>query len=131
MAKHAKAQKTRVIQSRKDSSRGEYSPYWDDVQRHSYHGDGETRELPQANPDTLPETEITTPSTPQLIMGEAIEHLAGRQRECYLLTMREGKSLSEAAEVLGITKGSTQVYVNRAVKFIEGWCKQAIKGGRV
>jgi DNA-directed RNA polymerase specialized sigma24 family protein len=131
MSKHVRIQKTRVIQGRKDSSKGEHSPYWDDAVKHGYYVDGELQERPQANPDVLPETEIATPSTPQLLMGEAIEHLAGRQKECYLLAMREDKSLAEVGEILGISKGSAQVYVDRAVKFISGYCKRAIAGGRV
>jgi len=131
MSKHVKIQKTRVIQSRKDSSHTEQSSYWDDVARHGEGHDGTAREHPQANPDVLPETEIAAPSTPQLLMGEAIDHLQGRQKECYLLIMREEKSLAEAAEVLGISKGSVQVYVNRAVKFLTVYCQAAIARGRV
>ena len=131
MSKHVRIQKTRVIEGRKDSSKGEHSPYWDDAQKHGYYVDGELQERPQANPDVLPETEIAAPSTPQLLMGEAIAHLAGRQRECYLLVMREDKSLAEVAEILEIAKGSVQVYVDRAVKFITGYCKASMKNGRV
>jgi DNA-directed RNA polymerase specialized sigma24 family protein len=84
-----------------------------------------------ADPDILPEMKIASPSTPQLIMGEAIDHLQGRQREVYILTMREGKSLTETAAILSIQKGSAQKYKERAIKFIENWCKQAIVKGRV
>lgn len=84
-----------------------------------------------ADPDILPAGQVTAPSTPQLIMGEAVEHLQGRQREVYILTMREDKSLSEVAEILGIEKASAQVYKTRAIKFIEGYCKAAIAKGRV
>lgn len=131
MSKHVKIQKTRVINSRKDSSHTEQSSYWDDVQRRGGDNDGNMREHPQANPDVLAETEIAAPSTPQLLMGEAVQHLQGRQREVYLLTMREDKSLSEAAEVLGLSKGTAQVYKDRAIKFISDYCKAAIKRGRV
>lgn len=72
-----------------------------------------------------------TPSTPQLLMGEAIMHLQGRQKEVYLLTMRDGKSLAEAAEVLGIEKGTAQRYRERAVKFLTVYCRAAVKAGRV
>lgn len=132
MSKHVKIKKTRVVQSRKDASHTEQSQYWDDVARRSS-GDAHdaVREHPEANPDVLPETEIAAPSTPQLLMGEAVEHLQGRQREVYLLTMREGKSLADAAEILGIEKGSAQKYKERAVKFIEQYCRNAMAKGRV
>jgi len=89
------------------------------------------QEQAQANPDVLPETEYGIPSTPQLILGEAIEHLQGRQREVYLLTMREDKSFAEAAEILNISKSAVQMYKNRAVKFLTSFCEQAISRGRV
>jgi len=113
------------VEQRRDIYIGERSPYWDDVATHDGH------ENPLANPDVLPETEIAAPSTPQLLMGEAVEHLQGRQREVYLLTMREGKSLAEAAEILGISKGTAQRYKERAIRFIESYCRQAIAKGRV
>jgi DNA-directed RNA polymerase specialized sigma24 family protein len=108
----------------------ERSPYWDDA---SLRGrvNGDMQEHPCANPDVLPETNDAAPSTPQLLMGEAVEHLQGRQRECYILTMREGKSFSEAAEILGIGKGRVQQYRERAIKFITHWCEQQIAKGRV
>lgn len=84
--------------------------------------------------DKLGETvqaQSTAPSCAQFVMGEAIEHLQGRQCEVYLLVMREDKSLAEAGEILGITKATAQVYLGRAIKFIEAYCRQAIKGGRV
>lgn len=132
MAKHTRIQKTRVIQSRKDSSHTEQSAYWDDVNArgHGENGD-DAQEHPCANPDVLPETEIAAPSTPQLLMGEAIGHLQGRQKEVYFLTMREDKSLAEAAEILGIEKGTAQKYRERAIKFVEQYCKAAIAKGRV
>ena len=111
---------------------------WQDVEKEMVNGkpfdsdthyDGFNPAL--ANPDMLAETEIAAPSTPQLLMGEAVEHLQGRQREVYLLTMREDKSLAEAAEILGIEKGTAQRYKERAIKFIESYCKQAIAKGRV
>jgi DNA-directed RNA polymerase specialized sigma24 family protein len=89
----------------------------------------------RANPDSLREEEAmfadSQPSTPQLLMGEAVEHLQGRQLEVYFLTMREGKSLAEAAEILGIEKGSAQRYKERAIKFILQYCQAAISRGRV
>lgn len=130
-----KKKKIRVFEVRRDASHGEGSPYWDDFDRRrgfgaEGYGEG-ARELPEANPDVLPETEIAAPSTPQLIMGEAIEHLQGRQREVYLLSMREDKSWAEIAEVLSISKGTVQRYKDRAIKFIEQYCKAAIAKGRV
>ncbi len=128
MRKITKAQKIKEIESHKDSSRGEHSPFWDYMASRA----GEfLQESAQANPDVLPETEIAAPSTPQLVLGEAITHLQGRQKECYLLVMREDKSLSEVAEILGIAKGSVQVYVDRAVKFLTQYCRSAINSGRV
>jgi DNA-directed RNA polymerase specialized sigma24 family protein len=129
MKKRTSNQKIRVVESGKDSSKGEHSPYWDDVNRRGYGEDA--KEHAQANPDVLPEMEIAAPSTPQLLMGEAVEHLQGRQKECYLLTMREGKSFSEAAEILGIGKGRVQQYRERAIKFLTQYCKAAMAKGRV
>lgn len=131
MSKRVKLQKIKVVQVQKDSSHAEQSSYWDDVNARSYRDGTDIREHTQANPDVLPATEIAGPSTPQLLMGEAIEHLQGRQREVYMLTMREDKSLAEAAEILGIEKGTAQRYKERAIKFIESYCKEAIAKGRV
>ena len=121
-------QKKRKVGKCRDASKGEFSPYWKDF--HESRGENGQGEHVRANPDSLPE-ESTAPSTPQLIMGEAVEHLQGRQKEVYLLTMREDKSLSEVAEILGIEKASAQVYKDRAIKFIERYCKEAIQKGRV
>lgn len=93
----------------------------------SSHGDEEST---LSNPDLLPEQKHT-PSTPQLIMGEAIAHLQGRQKEVYLSIMRDDKSMSETGEVLGISKSSVQVYLDRAIAFITGYCEQAMKKGRI
>jgi RNA polymerase sigma factor (sigma-70 family) len=130
MAKHVRIQKTKVVQSHKDASLGEYSPYWTDAANRLTDSAGFT-EHPQGNPDILPETKISAPSTPQLIMGEAIEHLQGRQKEVYMLLMRDSKTYAEAAEILGITRGAVQTYEKRAISFIEAWCKNAIGKGRV
>lgn len=96
---------------------------------------GTGAEPARANPDILGEADAmysgSQPSTPQLLMGEAITHLQGRQKEAYLLTMREGKSFSEAAEVLGVSKSAIQGYMTRAAKFITQYCKNAIANGRV
>jgi DNA-directed RNA polymerase specialized sigma24 family protein len=118
-------QKTKEIEVHKDSSHTEQSSYWDGVANRNGH------EHPLANPDLLPESESTAPSTPQLLMGEAIDHLQGRQREIYMLTMREDMSLAEAAEALGIEKGSAQKYKERAIKFIAQYCSNAMAKGRV
>jgi len=133
MRKITKAQKIKEIKTK--PFHGERSPYWEwtkdrQLSTDSHDSDGKL-EVAQANPDVLPEMEIAAPSTPQLIMGEAVQHLQGRQREVYLLTMREGKSLAEAAEILHLAKGTAQKYKERAIKFIETWCRQAIAKGRV
>lgn len=87
-------------------------------------------EYAQANPDLLPEQDHS-PSTPQLIMGEAITHLQGRQKEVYIAIMRDDKSMAETAELLDITKGSVQVYLDRAIEFITAYCKQALARERI
>lgn len=129
MAKKRFFQKVKEIEVSKDSSHAEHSSYWDDVARRGYGND--TREHVLSNPDTLPEVTDASHSNPQFLMGEAVEHLQGRQRECYILTMREGKSFSEAAEILGIGKGRVQQYRERAIKFIAQYCRAAIAAGRV
>lgn len=91
--------------------------------------DGYTEDA-QANPDVLPEQD-SGPTTPQLVMGEAIEHLQGRQKEVYLLVMREDKSMAEAAEVLNVGKSTVQVYLERAIRFITAYCQKAEEVGRV
>lgn len=129
MSKRVKLQKTKTIHSSTDFSRNEKSPYWDDFNRRR--GGDEMQELPQANPDVLPETEIASPSTPQLLMGEAVSHLQGRQKEVYLLLMRESKTYEEVSEVLGIARGAVQTYEKRAIKFITNYCREAISRERV
>lgn len=64
-------------------------------------------------------------------MGEAVEKLRGRQREVYFLTIRDGKSFEEAAEVLGIKAEEARKYQDEAVRFIEKYCKQAVAKGRI
>jgi len=128
--KKVKKQKDHVEQ-RADHYRGERSPYWDSVRDKEYGESGGVQEDVRANPDVLTETEIATPSTPPLLMGEAVAHLQGRQKEVYLLTMREGKSLTEVAEILGIAKGSAQVFRDRAIRFLTKYCEEAIRKGRV
>jgi RNA polymerase sigma factor (sigma-70 family) len=133
MNKRIQIQKTRIVKSRKDASYGEHSPYWDDADVHSRTSSGGEglNEHPQANPDVLPETNISAPSTPQFVMGEAIEHLQGRQREVYMLLMRDAKTYEEVAEILGITRGAVQTYEKRAIRFISAYCKEAVAKGRV
>lgn len=137
MSKRVRIQKVKVIKSRKDASLGESSPYWDYVKSHesisSSHGPNavDINERAEANPDVLPETEVAAPSTPQLIFGEAVEHLQGRQHEVYMLLMRESKTYEEVSEILDITRGAIQTYEKRAIKFIEQYCKAAIAKGRV
>ena len=112
-----KRQKIKVLEVSKDSSHTEQSSYWDDANKRGSN-EGRVQEHVLSNPDILQENEAV-PSTPQLLMGEAVEHLQGRQRECYLLTMRAGKSFAEVAEILGIGKGRVQQYRERAIKFIK------------
>jgi DNA-directed RNA polymerase specialized sigma24 family protein len=137
MVRHIRLQKTKIVQSRKDASRGEQSPYWDYVKaKGSANASNNTNgvdmhERAEANPDVLPKTEIDGPSTPQLIMGEAISHLQGRQKEVYLLLMRESRTYEEVSEMLKITRGAAQTYERRAIKFIQDYCKAAIAKGRV
>jgi RNA polymerase sigma factor (sigma-70 family) len=112
----------------------ERSPYWDDF-ANKRQRNTELAELPEANPDSLREEEgifqNSQPSTPHFLLGEAVEHLQGRQKEVYLLTMREGRSLAEVAELLGMAKGTAQTYLKRAIKFIKGYCAEAITKGRI
>lgn len=87
----------------------------------------------RANPDGLEDgaqlwgnSEITNP---QRIMGEAIEHLQGRQKEVYYLIMREQMSEVEVAELMGITQQAVNTYKMRAIKFITTYCQNAIAKG--
>lgn len=64
-------------------------------------------------------------------MGEAIERLHGVRREVYLLTVRDGKSVEEAAKVLGAKEGVVELYRLYAIKFIEDYCKKAMRKGRL
>ncbi len=130
MKKRVRIQKVKEIQAQAQA--GEHSPYWAHMESVAQRGPGGSlQEHPQANPDVLPETEIAAPSTPQLLMGEAVAHLQGRQREVYILVMREGKSLAEAADILKMTKGTAQKYKERAIAFVTQYCQGAIARGRV
>lgn len=81
----------------------------------------------RANPDSLIADEAmyvnSQPTDEQFIMGSAIEHLQGLQKRVYLLTFREGLSLAKAAKRLGISKSDAQGYRNRAIKFLQQYCK--------
>lgn len=70
-------------------------------------------------------------ATPHRIMGEAVEKLRGPQREVYFLTIRDGKSLTEAAEVLGMSERLAKCYQDNAIKAVDAYCKQAIAKGRL
>lgn len=63
---------------------------------------------------------------PQELMGEAIAHLQGRQREVYHLTMREGRTHTETGEILGISRDAVKDYKERAIKFITAYCRAII-----
>lgn len=91
---------------------------------------GKEREDKLANPDSLPEQDAS-PSTPQLIMGEAVLHLQGRQKQVYLSVMRDDKSIAETGEILGISKGTVQTYLDRAIAFITAYCRQAMERERI
>ncbi len=92
--------------------------------------DGEPIECTQANPDSLPEGTSyfgdPQPTRPQLLMGEAVEHLQGQQKAVYTLTMREDYSIAQAAKKLGISKSTAQGYRERAIKFLTKYCQNAI-----
>ncbi|CAH1202951.1 hypothetical protein PAECIP111891_02161 [Paenibacillus allorhizoplanae] len=49
---------------------------------------------------------------------DALSRLSDRERECYVMAHGECFSFSEIAEMLGISKGSVEVYVTRAHKKI-------------
>lgn len=86
------------------------------------------------DPDFMEKTIIqqdNSPSTPQLLMGEAILHLQGRQKEVYLSVMRDDLSLSETGELLGIGKSTVQVHLDRAIAFITQYCEAAMQKERV
>ncbi len=87
-------------------------------------------ESPLANPDCLAERD-TVPTSPQRLMGEAVAHLQGRQKEAYLLVMREDRSMAEAAEILNVSKSAVQIYLNRAIAFITNYCRAAEAQGRI
>lgn len=87
-------------------------------------------EPPQANPDELTEDQgmyaDSQMTAAQMLMGDAIEHLQGRQKDCYIAIMRQGLSFAEAAKLLKISKSAVQIYKTRAVNFITAYCKQQL-----
>lgn len=83
-----------------------------------------------ANPDVLPE-QHNSPSSPQMIMGEAIQHLQGRQKEVYIAIMRDDKTQEETAEMLDISRTSVRTHLDRAIGFISQYCRAAMDGGRI
>lgn len=87
-------------------------------------------ERAEANPDILLEQD-SSPSTPQLIMGEAVLHLQGRQKQVYLSVMRDDKSIAETGEILELSKGTVQTYLDRAIAFITQYCKTAMDRERI
>ena len=91
---------------------------------------GGRREDRMANPDVLPKQK-SGPSTPQLLMGEAIQHLQGRQKEVYIAIMRDEKSTADVGKMLQISKSTVRTYLDRAIDFISAYCKQAIDKERV
>lgn len=52
----------------------------------------------------------------RLDIEEILKVLAGKQREVFELVVIDGHTEREAAAILGISKGSVQVYVRRAKK---------------
>lgn len=131
MRKPVKTNKTNVHDC-KDASGGS-SPYWEYTARSAR--EEEDTEDPRANPDMVAEGtgffgsgEMTQP---QFIFGEAVEHLQGRQKEAWMLVMREQLTEQEAAEVMGVRQQVVATYLKRATKFITRWCEIAMARGRV
>ena len=89
---------------------------------------GDATEPVQANPDSLPEGTSyfgdSQPTRAQVLMGEAIQHLQGRQKAVYLLTMQEGYSLAQAGKKIGVSKDTARTYKDRAVKFLIQYCER-------
>lgn len=87
----------------------------------------------KANPDSLREDEglyaNSQVTRPQELMGEAIEHLQGRQKQVYLLTFRRGLSFADTAKRLKISRSAVQIYRNRAARFVTQYCEAAIQRG--
>lgn len=88
----------------------------------------------RANPDSLREDEAmyasSQPSEAQYLMGEAVGHLQGIQKQVYTLTMREGLSIAEAGKKIGISKSAAQGYRDRAIKFIAEHVKGVLRNAK-
>lgn len=87
----------------------------------------------KANPDSLREDQGMYANDrltrPQELMGEAVEHLQGRQREVYILLFRQGLSFSEVSKKLRISRSAVQIYKGRALAFVTQYCKRALARG--
>lgn len=70
-------------------------------------------------------------ATPRKIMGEAVGKLKGMEQEVYYLTVRDGKSVKEVAEVLSMSERLVEAYRARAISWVEAYCKQAMAKGRL
>lgn len=57
---------------------------------------------------------------------DALSRLSERERECYVLAHGECFSFSEIAGMLGVSKGSVEVYVSRAQKKISDDLKNSL-----
>ncbi len=83
-----------------------------------------------ANPDQLTEEQGLYANSQltkaQELMGEAVDHLQGLQRDCYILTMRQGMSLAEAGKILKLSKSDVQGYRTRAIAFVKGYCQRSL-----
>lgn len=123
MRNFVKRQSTRSI---KKQGHSRISAYWDYVEKHGRIVEGLHEELTRSNPDRLEHPEDCGLSLAKSVFGSAVEHLQGRQKEVYILHMREDKSLAEVAAILDMTKSTAQVYLTRAIKFIGAYCRQAI-----
>lgn len=118
--------------------RGSYQRWVDNHPKNTQKGKGGDRfdfvtEDVRANPDSLREDEgmyaDSQLTRPQEIMGDAIEHLQGRQKQVYLLTFRQGLSFAATAKRLHMSRSTVQTYRNRAARFITAYCEAAIQRG--
>lgn len=128
MRKAVRLQRIHIVKAGKVT----VSPYWDRVFNGRYNSDsGLFEENIRGNPDQLIDLDDCGLSMARAIFGSAVEHLQGRQKEAYILHMREKKSLDEVATILSISKSSAQVYLTRAIKFISAYCRQAVERGQI
>jgi RNA polymerase sigma factor (sigma-70 family) len=116
-----KTHKTKVI-------KGNTGSYWDWANANPT-GDDEGEQT-RANPDNLAESDSIyanqQPTKAQLLLGEAIEHLQGRQADVYQLTMRQGLSIAQAARQLNISKSTAQEHKEKAIKFLTQYCRTIV-----